>query len=294
MDMNGISIVKIGSQISEENLQYKFTRLGLNSGKKICLLGSENWVSNQWRNSAGWVWRKLGLKSRKKICNLDSEKLGVNQRRKICMLLCCYRRESWRRRGKKNRYPFCSCSSTRKESKAESDAILWAWSSSSSGDSFVAAATGAPTIAPISNLLGAAAAEIVKEAKEFSISIAVVLSPTPLLIARKCQFGFFPENKPNGVGNRNRRIRRRRRLPENKFVWDADSLVGACKTKEQQLGFCRGARKSGPDSVHAFVATLNDERLPKSVATWAAQRKEGRKEGRMGTHMTHEDFSSSK
>ncbi len=192
MDMNGISIVKIGSQISEENLQYKFTRLGLNSGKKICLLGSENWVSNQWRNSAGWVWRKLGLKSRKKICNLDSEKLGVNQRRKICMLLCCYRRESWRRKGKKNWYPFCSCSSTRKESKAESDAILWAWSSSSSGDSFVAAATGAPTIAPISNLVGAAAAaEIVKEAKEFSISIAVVLSPTPLLIARKCQLGSF-------------------------------------------------------------------------------------------------------
>jgi len=87
--------------------------------------------------------------------------------------------------------------------------------------------------------------------------------------------GFFPEKKPNGVCNRSRRIRRRRRLPENKFVWDADSLVGACKTKEQQLGFCRGARKSGPDSVHSFVATLNDECLPKSVATWAAQRKEG-------------------
>jgi len=193
MDMNGISIVKIGSQISEENLQYKFTRLGLNSGKKICLLGSENWVSNQWRKSAGWVWRKLGLKSTKKICNLDSEKLGVNQRRKICMLLCCYRRESWRWRGEKIWYPFCSCSSTRKESKAESDVILWAWSSSSSGDSFVAAATGAPSIAPISNLVGAAAAaaEIVKEAKEFSVSIAVVLSPTPLLIARKCQLGSF-------------------------------------------------------------------------------------------------------
>jgi hypothetical protein len=105
--------------------------------------------------------------------------------------------------------------------------------------------------------------------------------------------GFFPENKPNGVCNRSRRIRirrRRRRLPENKFLWDADSLVGACKTKEQQLGFCRGARKSGPSSVHSFVATLNDECLPKSVATWAAQRKEGRK----GTHMTHDDFSSSK
>jgi hypothetical protein len=91
--------------------------------------------------------------------------------------------------------------------------------------------------------------------------------------------GFFPENKPNGVCNRSRRIRSRRRLPENKFVWDADSLVGACKTKEQQLGFCRGARKSGPGSVHSFVATLDDECLPKSVATWAAQRKEGRKEG---------------
>jgi hypothetical protein len=105
--------------------------------------------------------------------------------------------------------------------------------------------------------------------------------------------GFFPENKPNGVCNRSRRIRRRR-LPENKFLWDADSLVGACKTKEKQLGFCRGARKSGPGSVHSFVATLNDECFPKSVATWAAQRKEGRKEGRKGTHMTHDDFSSSK
>jgi hypothetical protein len=92
--------------------------------------------------------------------------------------------------------------------------------------------------------------------------------------------GFFPENKPNGVCNRSRRIRRRRRrLPENKFVWDADSLVGACKTKEQQLGFCRGARKSGPGSVHSFVATLNDECLPKALPRGLLK---GMKEGRKG------------
>jgi hypothetical protein len=63
MDMNGISIVKIGSQISEENLQYKFTRLGLTTqgresaywvqktgsqtSEENLLVGfEENWVSN--------------------------------------------------------------------------------------------------------------------------------------------------------------------------------------------------------------------------------------------------------
>jgi hypothetical protein len=66
MEMNVISIVKIGSQISEENLLIGFRKLGLKPVKKFCWLGLKETGSQIHEENLQFGFGEIGCESTKK------------------------------------------------------------------------------------------------------------------------------------------------------------------------------------------------------------------------------------